>query len=55
MTTIMKKIEPRLGMNAGMGMVCYYKLGGKKVFTEKVTLEERSGGDDRRQRKGRMF
>lgn len=55
MTAVMKETEQRIGMGVGMGMVCNYKLSGKKVFTEKVTLEERSGGDDRRRRKGRVF
>lgn len=38
-----------------MGMVCNYKLSGKKVFTEKVTLEERSGGDDRGKEREECF
>ena len=42
-------------MGAGMGMGCNCKLSGDEVFTEKVTLEERSGGDDGKRRKWRVF
>ena len=48
-------MEQRIGMGAGMGMGCNCKLSGDKVFTEKLTLEERSGGDDGKRRKWRVF